>query len=278
MFTQNILAERNGETVVFARSQRILALASLTGFAVGAIFALTGCFGANFGAWPVDRGMKLLGAAIATGAVALVCGAVWLTRALQANDGASGRIGIVGLAGALILVGIPAHHLWLEFSLPRIHDVSTDIGDAPAFHDTLTLRKGAPNPADYDGPQVIRFDGKRVTVAVAQKYAYPDIKPVERLAGTIPQKEFISKYFWRSLNAVNALGWQVAGYDAKAGTIEATSASFWFGIVSDIAIRVRPAGAIGVRVDIRAKSRIGTADHGRNAELVRTFMRRIKSN
>ncbi|MGB8602404.1 MAG: DUF1499 domain-containing protein, partial [Rhizomicrobium sp.] len=78
------------------------------------------------------------------------------------------------------------------------------------------------------------------------------------------------------LNAVQALGWQVASYDAKTGAIEATDASFWFGVVSDIVIRVRPAGAIGVRVDIRSKSRVGGADCGRNARLIRAFISKVK--
>jgi hypothetical protein len=41
---------------------------------------------------------------------------------------------------------------------------------------------------------------------------------------------------------------------------------------------VRPAGAIGVRVDIRAKSRIGQKDAGRNAELIRDFLSREKGH
>jgi hypothetical protein len=91
------------------------------------------------------------------------------------------------------------------------------------------------------------------------------------------EKEFYAKMFWRALNTVNALDWQVASFDFKSGRIEATDTSFWFGIVSDIAIRVRPAGAIGVRIDIRAKSRTGGADAGRNAEIIRDFLPRIKA-
>ena len=115
-----------------------------------------------------------------------------------------------------------------------------------------------------------------MTTALAQKNAYPDIKPLELLAGKTPQHEFIGKFFWRALNAVNALGWQVASFDAKKGRIEATSTSLWFGTVSDIVIRVRPAGQIGVRIDIRAKSRVGSSDAGRNAELIRDFISREK--
>jgi len=173
-------------------------------------------------------------------------------------------------------VGIPVDNLWLAYSLPPIHDVSTDIGNAPQFHTLLAWRKGAPNPPSYDGPLIVRYEGERITTALAQKYAYLDIKPLELLAGNTPQKEFLRKLFWRALNAVNALDWQVASFDLKSGRIEATDTSFWFGTVSDIVIRVRPAGAIGVRVDIRAKSRTGAADRGRNAALIRAFLRKEK--
>ena len=122
-----------------------------------------------------------------------------------------------------------------------------------------------------------REGGERVTTALAQKYAYPDVKPVERLKGQFTEKEFYGKMFWRALNTVNALGLQVASFDFKSGRIEATDTSFWFGVISDIVIRVRPAGAIGVRIDIRAKSRVGTSDMGRNAEIIRDFLPRMKS-
>jgi len=41
-------------------------------------------------------------------------------------------------------------------------------------------------------------------------------------------------------------------------------------------IRVRPAGAIGTIIDIRAKSRVGVADLGRNADLIRDFLERMR--
>jgi hypothetical protein len=260
------------------RYQRFLAWVSLICFVLGAAGALTGCFGTRLGAWDYARGLAILKPGIGTGIVALAAGIVWLCRALWMNDSTGGRIGAVGVAGALLLVGIPAHYMWRTYFEPPIHDVSTDIGNAPVFQTLLAWRKGAANPPAYEGSRTVRYQGETTTAAVAQKNAYPDIKPLERLAGTVSKDEFVKKYFWRSLNAVNALGWQVADYDLKTGRIEATASSFWFGTVSDIVVRVRPAGAIGVRVDIRAKSRIGKADGGRNAALVRTFIRKVKGS
>lgn len=260
------------------RHQPLLAKLSFAAFVVGALLALTACLGTRLDTWNMAFGTKLLAPGIGLGGLGLVCGIGWIWRALAMNNSLAWRWGGIGLIGSAILVGIPANYLWHVYTLPPIHDISTDIGDAPQFHTLLEWRKGAPNPARYDGPVVITYDGEKMTTALAQKNAYPDIKPVELLAGRTPQREFIAKFFWRALNAVNALGWQVASFDAKTGRIEATSTSLWFGTVSDIAIRVRPAGQIGVRIDIRAKSRRGVSDGGRNAELIRDFIAREKAH
>ena len=256
------------------RYQPILARVAFGGFLLGLAVALTACFGSRLGFWDYAKGVRILIPGVAIGAVALGCGLAWIARALAANNSLSWRLGGIGLVGSALLVGIPLNNLWLAYSLPAIHDISTDIGDAPQFRTLLTWRDGAPNPPAYDGPNLVTYDGERVTTSLAQKYAYLDIKPLELLAGNTPQKEFYRKLFWRALNAVHALNWQVASFDLKSGRIEATDTSFWFGNVSDIVIRVRQAGAIGVRIDIRAKSRIGVADRGRNAELIRRFLRK----
>src|SRR5256885_1008758 len=76
-----------------------------------------------------------------------------------------------------------------------------------------------------------------------------------------------SKMFWRCFNAAKRMGWHIVDYNEKEGRIEATSTSFWFGQVSDIVIRVRPAGTLGARFDMRAESETGTRDFGRNLGL-----------
>ncbi len=258
------------------RYQPILAKAGFGGFLLGLAVALTASFGTRMGCWDYALGTEILVPGVVVGVIALGCSIAWIARALAANNSLGWRLGSIGLVGSALLVGIPADNLWHRVTLPPIHDISTDIGEAPQFRTLLAWRKGAANPASYDGPVVVTYDGERVTTALAQKYAYPDVKPVERLKGQFTEKEFYAKMFWRALNTVNALGWQVASFDFKSGRIEATDTSFWFGVVSDIVIRVRPAGAIGVRIDIRAKSRTGTSDAGRNAEIIRDFLPRMK--
>lgn len=256
------------------RHQPLLAKIAFFAFLLGAAIALSACAGTRLGLFALETGLRILVPGLSIGLIALGFGGAWIWRALAMNNSLGWRFGFIGLAGATILVGIPASYLWRVHTMPPIHDISTDIGDAPQFVALLAKRQGAPNPASYDGPIVVTYQDTKMTTALAQKNTWDDIKPLERLAGTTPQHEFVSRYFWRALNAVNGLGWKVAAFDAKTGRIEATAETLWFGAVSDIVIRVRPAGKIGVRVDIRAKSRTGTADGGRNAELVRDFLAR----
>ena len=256
------------------RHQPILAKLAFALFVLGLLIAGTACAGTRTHYWDFAFGAKVLIPGIAAGTIGLIAGAAWIWRALAMNNSLGWRLGSIGLIGSAILIGIPTNYLWLTYTLPPIHDVSTDIGNAPAFVTLLSWRQGAPNPARYDGPTVITYGGEKMTTALAQKNAYPDIKPLERLDSKIPQHEYVARYFWRALNAVNGLGWQVAGFDLKSGRIEATSTTLWFGTVSDIVIRVKPAGQIGVRIDIRSKSRVGQSDAGHNAVLIRDFLRR----
>jgi hypothetical protein len=261
---------------VTMRHQRVFAWISLLGALAAALAALGDIAAVRAGLTGYAQGLRLMVPVTAIGAAGLIAGLIWLMRALIGNNSACGRIAAIGLCGALVVVGIPLREAWLAWTKPPIHDISTDIGDAPQFRALLKLRGAAPNPPDYDGPKTIAFNGERLSVALAQRYSYRDIKPLQQLRGPYTQDEFYRKYFWRALNAVNALGWQVAGYDIKTGRIEAASASLWFGVKSDIVIRVRLAGSYGVTVDIRAKSRIGDNDRGRNAALVRDFIARVR--
>jgi hypothetical protein len=255
------------------RHQPLLARIAFAGFLLGSLIALIACGGTKLHVWNLDVGLQLLNPGLAVGLVGLGSGGAWIWRALAMNNSLGWRLGGIGLLGSAILIGIPANYLWRVYTLPPIHDISTDIGDAPQFVTLLGGRQGAPNPARYDGSDMVTYQGERMTTALAQKNTWPDIKPLEQLSGRA-QHDLISKFFWRALNAANAMGWQVASYDERQGRIEATNATLWFGTISDIVIRLKPAGKIGVRIDIRAKSRVGVSDAGHNAALIRDFLER----
>src|SRR5262249_607212 len=140
----------------------------------------------------------------------------------------------------------------------RIHDVTTDLVDPPAFEALLAERKATGrNPSDYD-PKT----------APLQAAAYPDIKPV--VLDRSP-----ADAFERALDAARAMGWEVAAADKAAGRIEATAITPWFRFRDDVVIRVSEAGGGKSRIDVRSVSRIGGGDLGQNAQRVRAYVARL---
>jgi Protein of unknown function (DUF1499) len=250
------------------RSQHTAAILSLVAFIIGAAIALGASYGRQFGLWDYETGLKILVPGVALGVIGAVSGLLWLARALFGNNSAGWRYGAVGLAGSLLLTYIPLNHLWLYYVSPPIHDISTDIEYAPPFVALLPLRAGAPNGPEYDGPMRVVYKGRAMNTAYAQKLAYPEIKT----AGLLSRTDVI---FWRAFERAKNAGWNVVNFNEKTGSIEATNTFFWFGLVSDISIRVKPAGKIGTRLDIRSKSRTGENDMGMNAGLVRSFVKSL---
>ena len=137
-----------------------------------------------------------------------------------------------------------------------IHDISTDLDNPPAFIAALPARQAEhAASAAYAGAALAR----------RQQSAYPDIGPI--LLAAAPAQAFVL-----ALATAKAMpGWTVTASDPQAGRIEASQASFWFGFVDDIVIRVEAEGA-GSRIDMRSLSRQGVGDLGVNARRVRTYM------
>ncbi len=156
------------------------------------------------------------------------------------------------------LVAAPPAILLREgMRLPRIHDISTDTGDPPAFVAVVPLRVGASNPLAYEPGN-----------APLQAAAYPDIRPV-RLAMPPAQAFALAE------RALHAMRWKPVAVVAEAGRIEATDTTWLFGFEDDIVIRVAADGAAGSRIDVRSKSRIGSSDLGVNAARIRRFVRQL---
>ncbi|HXC56806.1 MAG TPA: DUF1499 domain-containing protein [Rhizomicrobium sp.] len=260
------------------RSQHIAAIASLACFILGAAIALTASYGTAAGWWDYAAGLKLAAPGFALGLAGVAAGAVWLARALRGNDSAGWKFGALGLAGSLVLAFIPLNQLRLYFVSPPIHEVSTDVEYPPPFTALLALRAGAENGPEYDGMKLVWYGGRVTHTAAAQKKAYPDIKPYVALLNPrqTPDIDPMKILFWRGFERAKDLGWSVVYFNAHDGIIEATHKSLWFGLVSDISIRVKPAGKIGARLDIRAKSRTGVNDMGATAALVRGYLKALK--
>ena len=261
------------------RAQRFAALFSFGCFVFSALAGLVASDGTRLGFWDYETGLKILAPAVVLALLGSASGLVWIVSALRGNDSAGWRYGVLGLAGSLVVAFLPLNQLRLDLISPPIHDISTDVGYAPPFEALLPLRKGATNGPEYDGMKLIEYGGRKTHVAAAQKKAYPDIKPYSDLLNprADPSIDPRKILFWRAFERAKSMsGWNIVAFNEKTGMIEATATSWWFGLTSDVAIRIKPAGKIGARLDIRSKSRIGENDMGMNAGIVRDFVRAVQ--
>jgi Protein of unknown function (DUF1499) len=244
---------------------------SFAAFLASLVIGLTASFGTRLGYWNYHTGLeKIFPYSLYFGAAAFLLGLAWLATALTLNRATALRYGMTGFFGSLVVLGIPLSYYSASHGKPPIHDISTDVEHPPELVALLEQRDGATNPPEYDGPVRVTMDGKSYTVTQLQKKYYPDIHSVGRL-GISPER-----LFKQALAAANNMGWTIVAAAPDEGRIEATNTSFFFGFVSDIVIRVKPSG-LGARVDVRAKSRVGTADGGANAELVRAYVKELAS-
>jgi hypothetical protein len=252
------------------RGQNLAARLALAAVLVSGAVALAASIGTRLGLWSYKVGVPLIYPAAVIGIVGLLSGVIWAIAALVRNSSEGARYGVIGLLGGIAVAGIPLNYERLELTAPPIHDISTDVGNAPTFKALLPIRKDAQNGPAYDGADKVKFLGRTTTVAALQKKYYGEV---------IPFAQFIkpAKLFYRALAIANDDGWHVVDVDEKEGRIEAWDTTFWFGFVDDIVIRVRPAGKLGARLDIRSKSRVGKSDLGSNASRLRSFLKRLKS-
>jgi uncharacterized protein (DUF1499 family) len=145
-------------------------------------------------------------------------------------------------------------------SWPRIHDITTDPDDPPAFDALLTRRAGKwVSPPEYDGP----------LAASEQRRAYPDIQP---LVVAAPRE----RVFEAALRAARGMGWEIVASDVSAGRIEAIATTRLLRFKDDVVIRLREEAG-QTRVDVRSKSRLGRGDLGTNARRIRHLLALVGS-
>jgi hypothetical protein len=253
---------------------RFQLFASRTAFAALLLAVLAGAgavASVRLGLLTDKAGSTLMIPATLLGLAALALALAWLRSALARNAGEGKPLGLIALLGSLAFLYSPITYVYYGYKLLPIHDISTDPQDPPQF---VALAKTHPtNDRAFDGARKISYKGKQVTVAYAiqEEYGYQAgeflTKPHAALLVS-PQKTF-----WRSFEVAKRLGWTIVDASEKDLRIEATDRSLWFGRISDIVIRVRPAGTTGSRVDVRSESRDGELDHGRNAARLKAFFR-----
>jgi hypothetical protein len=252
------------------RALPALAKIAFAAFAASLIVGLVASFGTRLGVWDFQTGVfRIFPWCVYIGAAGLALGLAWLIASRISGNSESARYGWIGLIGAAAVLALPLYSAVRERISPPIHDITTDVEDPPPFIADLALRKGAPNPASYDGDIVVTWKHKTFTTREWQRKEYGDVHTIAIL--TPPEK-----LFERALDAARSMGWNIVAVVPDQGRIEATDTSFFFGFTDDIVIRVKPAG-IGGRLDIRSKSRVGTSDNGKNAARIRRFIKDVVS-
>lgn len=187
-----------------------------------------------------------------------VIGVIGLAFAFWRSTGEVAKL-FVGtiLAGALtaviyILLVIPAG------KVPPIHDVTTDLNDSPQF---TTLDVDTPVSTGPFGVEEWR---------AFHEGAYGDIQPV-----------VIDKSPTEVLADAQALmedrGWEIAAFDAEAGTLEATATAGYVRFYDDVIVEVTPVADGSTRVDMRSVSRVGVSDVGYNAARIREFLADLRA-
>jgi uncharacterized protein (DUF1499 family) len=222
-------------------------LALLLALAALAMLVLSGP-GVRFELWSYRTGLTVFRwtayVAIAAALVAVVALAIPKVRA------AGLLMPAVALLVGLAVLYVPLQFIQRARSVPPINDITTDTENPPRY---MTMARA------YPGAEFAR----------QQRAAYPDIAPM-----ILPQSP--REAFAKAVAAAEAMGWEVVGRDAAAGTLEAVDTTKWFGFKDDIAIRVAPTPEGGSRIDIRSKSRVGRSDIGTNARRIRAYAERLK--
>lgn len=225
--------------------------------AIGAVSVIVGLTGARIGLFGPLIAFSAYGIGLLTFAVSLVSTAVGLSLSKGSGGAASSQRAWAALIAAVVFFAFSLSQRPDASGVPPIHDITTDLGNPPAFDAILAFRADAPNPPEYAGEET----------AEQQRAAYPDIQTVS-----------IEKPADEILNAAKQvaeeLGWEIIAVDAVGGRIEATDTTFWFRFKDDVVIRLTPRGN-ETYVDIRSKSRIGRGDMGANASRIRRFLERL---
>ena len=194
------------------------------------------------------------------GIAALAVAALALLRGRSRIEWRGVALAVAAFAAGLLIAYVPWHYDQMRQTVPPIHDITTDPDNPPAFAAAVVAARTADggNPATYEGAKI----------AAQQRQAYPDIAP---LSLALPP----DAAFNRALDVAQRMGWRIVADDDKAGRIEASDRSRWFGFTDDIAIHITPSRS-GSRVDVRSSSRLGRSDFGVNAARVRNYLAALR--
>lgn len=241
------------ETTATEEQPRWWSRATLIGAVIAAVLLPVGALGTKFGVWPFGIGLLFVFGATILAAIGFGGGLfAWLVARKNQLLVDKKLAGMGALVSGLILalMGVQANG---AFSVPPIHNISTDVNDPPAFQAILEQRGDSANPVEFDA-------GK---LASQQAEAYPWVRPLLTPLDQASATE-------RAAKVLESMGLELVTKDATNHLVEATHTSFWFGFKDDVVVRIRPAGD-GSVVDVHSVSRVGQSDLGQNARRIGDF-------
>jgi uncharacterized protein (DUF1499 family) len=254
-----------GRAVVAVYGPRLSFLALIVSLGLLALVPI----GFRMGWWPYGTSFSVLlnysfYAAVAAAALGLISALWW-----RAMTGGARLMTLAGLIAGAFLIYWPLQFYARVWSLPiinntplpRIHDITTDTQDPPAFAVTLAAREAEKGgTAVYGGAELAKL----------QQAGYPDIVPLKTPLAP-------DEAFKRALATAQGMsGWIILKSDPAARTIEGSQRSFFMGFTDDFVIRVGADGA-GSRIDMRSESRQGRSDLGVNANRIRAYLGALKA-
>ena len=190
-------------------------------------------------------------------AVLAIVAIVW--NGLKQNRGAM-LLGVIALLvplGAAVLFW----NAWQNISNNPIHDVTTNPNDPPMFSDRIVALRQAEDAnalKDYRAP-LDYADGR--STAELNRRLYGHLQP---LVTDAPVSEAMAEVE----EAMREAGFENVEANERAGIVEGTAETFWFGFEDDVVARVRAVEDRGSVIDLRSVSRVGQSDLGKNAERV----------
>lgn len=199
--------------------------------------------------------LVLLGVVTLSAAAALLLGTGLVAWGLT---GARQLLLVAGLLDLALSAALLAPALNL-LRYPLINDITTDPGAPPRFEHA----PGLPANAGRDMAFPPGF------IEPLRKH-YPGLAPLH--AGPAPDKVFQAAVE----TARSMPGWTVTYVDEEARTLEAVAETRLLGFRDDIAVRVSPGETGGASIDMRSKSRLGTADFGTNARRIQAYFAALK--
>jgi fatty-acyl-CoA synthase len=237
----------------------LLALAAPLAILFGAIGSKAGWFSLSTGFdWVAIRVAPALAViAAALGVLGLIAALI-----LPPRRGAIGAL--VAVAVGAVTFGAVGQWRLQAMQAPPVHDVDTDWTSPLLFSPKLMLARGVDSNPVETNPSVPASAYTRDTagqsVAAINARTCPGATPVTLTVAP-------AQAFARAKAALLEDRLILVTDDPAHGLLEATATSFWFGFKDDVAIEVRPSGA-GARIDLRASSRLGLSDFGRDCRLV----------